>query len=131
MEQFLKAVAVALLAVVIVLMLKSSEKGIAQLLSVLVCCIVIGSALTYVEPVIEFIRSVRVLSGLDEQYLMILFKSVGISVTAEIASLLCDDSGNAAMGKTIQFLATAVILCLSLPLLTALLQLIGGIVDGL
>lgn len=127
----MKAVAVALLAVVIVLMLKSSEKGIAQLLSVLVCCIVIGSALTYVEPVIEFIRSVRVLSGLDEQYLMILFKSVGISVTAEIASLLCDDSGNAAMGKTIQFLATAVILCLSLPLLTALLQLIGGIVDGL
>lgn len=131
MEQFLKAVAVALLAVVIVLMLKSSEKGIAQLLSVLVCCIVICSALTYVEPVIEFIRSVRMLSGMDEQYLMILFKSVGISVTAEIASLLCDDSGNAAMGKTIQFLATAVILCLSLPLLTALLQLIGGIVDGL
>lgn len=127
----MKAVAVALLAVVIVLMLKSSEKGIAQLLSVLVCCIVICSALTYVEPVIEFIRSVRVLSGMDEQYLMILFKSVGISVTAEIASLLCDDSGNAAMGKTIQFLATAVILCLSLPLLTALLQLIGGIVDGL
>lgn len=127
----MKAVAVALLAVVIVLMLKSSEKGIAQLLSVLVCCIVICSALTYVEPVIEFIRSVRMLSGMDEQYLMILFKSVGISVTAEIASLLCDDSGNAAMGKTIQFLATAVILCLSLPLLTALLQLIGGIVDGL
>lgn len=127
----MKAVAVALLAVVIVLILKSSEKGIAQLLSVLVCCIVICSALTYVEPVIEFIRSVRMLSGMDEQYLMILFKSVGISVTAEIASLLCDDSGNAAMGKTIQFLATAVILCLSLPLLTALLQLIGGIVDGL
>lgn len=116
-----------LLAVVFVLILKNSSKGIGELLSLLVCCMVMMAAVSYLEPVIAFVETVQDLSGLDGDMLKILLKVVGISVTAEIASLLCDDAGNSAMGKTLQILATAVILCLSLPMLTSLLRLIEGI----
>lgn len=127
MEQFFRAVALVLLAVVFVLILKNSSKGIGELLSLLVCCMVMIAAVSYLEPVIAFVETVQDLSGLDGDMLKILLKVVGISVTAEIASLLCDDAGNSAMGKTLQILATAVILCLSLPMLTSLLRLIEGI----
>lgn len=127
MEQFFRAVALVLLAVVFVLILKNSSKGIGELLSLLVCCMVVMAAVSYLEPVIAFVETVQDLSGLDGDMLKILLKVVGISVTAEIASLLCDDAGNSAMGKTLQILATAVILCLSLPMLTSLLRLIEGI----
>lgn len=127
MEQFFRAVALVLLAVVFVLILKNSSKGIGELLSLLVCCMVMMAAVSYLEPVIAFVETVQDLSGLDGDMLKILLKVVGISVTAEIASLLCDDAGNSAMGKTLQILATAVILCLSLPMLTSLLRLIEGI----
>lgn len=116
-----------LLAVVFVLILKNSSKGIGELLSLLVCCMVMMAAVSYLEPVIAFVETVQDLSGLDGDMLKILLKVVGISVTVEIASLLCDDAGNSAMGKTLQILATAVILCLSLPMLTSLLRLIEGI----
>lgn len=116
-----------LLAVVFVLILKNSSKGIGELLSLLVCCMVVMAAVSYLEPVIAFVETVQDLSGLDGDMLKILLKVVGISVTAEIAGLLCDDAGNSAMGKTLQILATAVILCLSLPMLTSLLRLIEGI----
>lgn len=116
-----------LLATVFVLILKNSSKGIGELLSLLVCCMVMMAAVNYLSPVIDFIESVQALSGLDTDMLKILLKVVGISVTAEIAGLLCADAGNSAMGKTLQILATAVILCLSLPMFNALLQLIEGI----
>lgn len=131
MEQFFKATAITMLAIVIVQILKPGERAIAQLLSLLVCALVLTCAVQLAEPIVSFVRAVREMSGLDEQMLTRLLKTVGISATAEVASLLCNDSGNSAMGKALQFLATAVILCLSLPMLTALLELIEGIVNKL
>ncbi len=131
MEQFFRAVALVLLAVVFILILRGSSKGIGELLSLLVCCMVMTTAIAYLKPVVEFIRSLQEISGLDAWILKTLLKVVGISVTAEIATVLCDDAGNAALGKALQYLATAVIVFLSLPLLTKLLQLIEGILDRL
>lgn len=131
MEQFFRAVALVLLAVILVLILRGSSKGIGELLSLLVCCMVAAASIGYIEPVVSFVRSIQALSGLDSQLIKALLKVVGISVTAEIASLICDDAGNSAMGKALQFMATAVIICISLPMLTSLLQLIEGILKRL
>lgn len=131
MEQFFQAVALVLLAVVLILILKGDSRGIGQLLSVLVCCMVVAGAIGYIRPVMAFVNSMQDIMGSSSQFLTVLLKVVGVSVTAEIASLLCDDAGNSALGKGLQFFATAVILWLSLPMLTSLLQLIEGILDRL
>lgn len=123
--------ALVLLAVVFGLVLKDNAKGIGGLLTLLVCCMVLSAAISYLQPVMEFIQSVQQISGLDSQMLKQLLKVVGISVTGEIVSLLCEDSGNSAMGKSIQFLSAAVIIWLSLPMLTTFLQLIKGILERL
>ena len=49
----------------------------------------------------------------------------------DVAGLICADAGNAAMGKGLQFMAVAVILWLSLPMMNALLELIEGILGNL
>lgn len=131
MEQYFQAVAAVLLAVILVLVLRNGNRGIGELLSLLVCGMVITLAVGYIQPIVEFIQTVQNFAALDSGMLKILLKAVGISVTAEIAALLCDDSGSSAMGKTLQFLATAVIMCLSIPMLTELLELIEGILGGL
>lgn len=131
MEEFFKAVALVLLAVILVLVLKTGSEGIGRLLSLLVCAMILTLAVRFLEPVMDFIRSVQRLGDIDGQMLTIILKVVGISVTAEIAGLICDDAGNAAMGKTLQLLATAVIVYLSLPMLTGFLQLIEGILNRL
>lgn len=124
MEQFFKAAVLCMLAIVIVLMLRNGEKGIGQLLSLLVCCIVMSYAVSALAPIVTLLRTAQRLSTLEREEFTALLKAVGISVTAEIAALLCDDSGNSAMGKALQLLATAVILALSVPMITALLELI-------
>lgn len=129
MEHYLQAVAAVLLAVILALVLKKGSTGIGELLSLLVCGMVIILATEYMKPVMEFVHTVESISLVDSQMLKILLKVVGVSVTAEIAELICSDSGNAAMGKTLQFLASAVVVWLSIPLMTAFLELIKGVLS--
>lgn len=131
MELFFQAAALVLLGMIFVLILRGTGRGIGELLSILVCCLVIVAALRYIRPLMEFVQTVRAIGALDTELLAIVFKAVGISVTAEIAALLCADAGNSAMGKALQFMATAAIGWLSLPLLTAILELIEEILRGL
>ena len=130
MDVFFRSVALVLVSVILVLVLNSGKNGIGVLLSVAVCCMVAFSALRVLEQARAFAASLQNVIALDSDLLQTLFKVVGISITAEIAGLICADSGNAAMGKALGFLASAVILWLSLPLLTALLELIEGILGN-
>ena len=78
-----------------------------------------------------FCHNAGLVTHLDAAERIALLKIVGICFTAEIASLICEDSGNAALGKALQSLAGAVILYLSLPMLTKLLDLVEGILENL
>ena len=108
-------------------MVSGRNKEIGTLLLVLGCCIILMTAISYIEPVFAFVEKLQTIGNLNNEMLVILLKSVGIGLLAEIAVLVCIDMGNASVAKTLQILATAVILWISLPMLNCLLDLIGKI----
>ena len=122
MSLFWKAAAAVLLAVVLGLSL-GKQKDIGVLLTMAVCCMVAMIAISYLEPVLDFLRELETLG--------ILLKAVGIGLVSEIAGLVCTDAGNGSLGKTLQMLGSAVILYLSLPIFTAMLELIREILREL
>lgn len=127
MSIFVKASALALIVSVLYQMVSGRNKEIGTLLLVLGSCVILITAVSYLEPVFAFIRKLQTLGKLNNEMLEILLKSVGIGLLAEISVLVCNDMGNASMGKTLQILATAAILWLSLPMLNSLLDLIGNL----
>lgn len=131
MALFWKAAAGTLVTVILGLVLGKQGKDMGLMLTMAVCAMVCILALTYLEPVLEFLRELESLSSLQTDMLGILMKSAGIGLVAEIASLICTDAGNASLGKTLQLLATGVILCLSLPILRTMLELIRKILGEL
>ena len=76
---------------------------------------------------IRFIRQLQRMGQLDADILQILLKSVGIGLLTEISALICTDVGNSALGKTLQIASVILILYISLPLLTSLMELVGEI----
>ena len=110
METYLKATACVLVAVVLCLTLSKHTKEMSLLLVMTVCCMVVIAAITYLTPVISFLEKLQTVGNLDADLLRILFKAVGIGLTAEITSLICEDAGNSALGKGLKLLASAVIL---------------------
>lgn len=121
----MKASALALIVSVLYQMVSGRNKEIGTLLLVLGSCVILITAISYIKPVFTFISKLQTLGKLNTQMLEILLKSVGIGLLAEIAILVCNDMGNSSMGKTLQVLATSIILWLSLPMLNSLLDLIG------
>lgn len=116
-----------LLTVIVGMALGKQGKEVGLLLTLAVCCMVAGLAIAYLTPVISFIRQLQSVGQLDGQMLEILLKAVGIGLIGEIASMICADSGNSALGKALQLLSAAVILWLSLPMLQQLLELLQDI----
>ena len=127
MELFWQGAAAVLLTVILGLALGSQKKETGILLTIAACCMVASIALSYLKPVIDFVQQLQDMGKLDREMLGILLKAVGIGLIGELASLICSDAGNGALGKTLQLLTSAVILWLSLPLLTGLLELIQEI----
>lgn len=130
MERFFQAAAAVLVAVILGLVLSKQGKDWMLILTALVSCMVMAVAAAYLEPVLDFVRQLQSVSGLDADMLAVILKAVGIGLVAEVAALICQDAGNAALGKGIQILASIVILWLALPLMQALLELVRKIMGG-
>ena len=127
MSTFLQTAAGVLVVVIFGIALSKQSKDWALVLSVLACCSVLAIMAAYLEPIIAFVNQLRSLGNLDGEAFGIVLKVVGLGVISEIASLICQDSGNAALGKGLQMLSAVVILWLSLPLMQGLLEMVQKI----
>ena len=125
MALYWKGVAGVLVGVVLILTLRRQEMG--MLLGLAVCVMVLALGMTYLKPVLELVDTLKALGEQDGECISILMKAVGIGLVTEVAVLVCNDSGNSSMGKALQLLGTVVILWLSVPLFTGLLELIQEI----
>lgn len=127
MDVFLKTLAGVLIALVLYLVVSKQSKDISALLTVTVCCLITTVAARYLEPVIVFFQKLETVGNLNSDMLEILLKAVGIGMLAEVTGLICEDAGNAALGKTLKILASCTILWLSVPLFTSLIEIVEEI----
>ena len=127
----MKTAATVIVAVVLCIALSKSGKDISLLLSLLVCCMVVGIGLTYLDSVFTFFNRLQRVGNLDQDKIQIILKATGIGMLSEITNLICIDAGYATLGKSVKVLSTAVILWLALPLMESLLDLLDTILGAL
>ncbi|MCI8464858.1 MAG: stage III sporulation protein AD [Lachnospiraceae bacterium] len=76
----------------------------------------------------EIVEAVEELSGqaaIEEKYLRILLKMLGISYVSEFAASLCRDGGYASVAGQIELFGRLSILLVSMPVVLSLLNLLG------
>lgn len=128
MELYFKGAAGILLAAVLGLALQKQEKDLSAVLTAAVIAMAAVLMLRLLEPVLELLRQLEQVGNLRSDALELLLKAAGIGLTAEVAGLVCADAGNAALAKMLRLLGKAAILCLSVPMFTALLECITEMV---
>ena len=130
MDILFKAAACVLVSVILCNAISRERKELSMVLSIAVCCMISICALSYLKPIFSFFQRLQILGQLNSDTLSTVLKVVGVSVIAEITSLTCKDIGNGAMGRSLQFMATAVIMWLSLPLFEELISLIEDVLGA-
>lgn len=126
-----KATAGILIAVILVLTLHHHQPDLALMLGMAACVMAAAVAFSFLEPVLDFLYQLEQIGDLKSDVLGTLLKIAGIGLTGEIAGQICLDSGNAALGRGMQMLTSALILLLSLPIYETLLDLILEILGEL
>ena len=102
-----------------------------MLLSLVMCAMLFTVSSTFLQPLIEFIKKIQQLGNIDTDLVSVVLKSVGIGIISEICMLVCKDAGNESIGKSTQFLATTVVLWISIPVFEKLLSLLDNILGSL
>lgn len=126
----MQAAGAVLIGLILTQLLSNRDKSYASMLSMGVCAMVLLLGLSYLAPVVDFLRELETLGNLHSEMIKILLKVAGIGILTEISALLCTDSGNASLAQSLRILSAAVILWLSLPVFRALLDLIQRILEG-
>jgi stage III sporulation protein AD len=127
MVLFWKAIAGTLIAVILGLALGQWENSFTLLISVLVCCMIGVALLSFFVPVLDLVVDLTTMSGIEDNTLRILLKTVGISFIGEIVSLICTDAGNHSIAKVIGFLTTCVVLRVALPIIQQFIDMLKQI----
>lgn len=127
MDIYLKVTAGVLVTAIMCLVLAKHGADISLLLTLAVCCMVVGTAVYSLSPVLQFVERLVDAGGVDHGILDVFLKVIGIGLISQFAGLICADAGNQSLSKVLQFMTTVVILCLSTPILEEMLSLLENL----
>lgn len=97
-----------------------------MLISLGTCICIFVYLLTKLEIVIDYIGRIESVLHLDQGYMKLLLKMMGITYVAQFASEICKDAGYSAISSQIEMFGKVSILFVSMPVLLALLQTVGS-----
>ena len=131
MDIYWKALCAAIVGIMLCLILSKNSKDYGTLIVILLCALLCSAAAGFIIPILSLLDKLSTISGTGVAWLEILLKTVGLSLIGETVTSICAESGHNAIGKSLQFLTTVVIIWICLPLVEYFLELIESILEML
>ncbi len=122
----LKIAMIGITGTFLAIILKNSKPEYSMLLSMGTCVCIFVYLLTKLEIVVDYVAKIESALQLDEGYIKLLMKMIGITYVAQFASEVCKDAGYAAIGTQVEMFGKVSVLFVSMPLMLALLETIGA-----
>jgi stage III sporulation protein AD len=122
--EIIQIVAFALIATILVVLLKEHRPVLAMQLSIVVGVVIFLRLVRYLSLVLEFLTGMTMQANISLIYLNILLKIIGVAYIAEFGAQICRDAGEGATAGKVEFAGKLFILVMALPLLSAVLETI-------
>ena len=126
--EILKIVGFAIIATVLVIVIKEQKPEIAVLLSVISAILIMVYTMSKIAGVIEMLDRMVESSGMNKDFLAIILKVTGIAYIVEFGRNVCADAGQNAIATKLEMAGKVIIVILSLPLINTLLTVVSGLV---
>ena len=120
----IKIVGIALIALVIIILLKQYKPEFAIYISILTGILILILVMDKISGIINLIKSIVNQSYINTEFITLLIKITGIAFLSEFAVSICKDSGEAAIASKIEIGSKIIIISMAIPILSSLLELI-------
>lgn len=122
--EIIKIVSIALIALIIIILLKQYKPEFAIYISILTGILIIFLVMDKFTGIIELIKSISNKSNINNQFIEILLKITGIALLSEFAVSICKDSGETAIASKIEIGTKVIVISMSIPIISSLLEII-------
>ena len=124
MEEIIKIIGIGLIALVIAIILKQYRPEYAIYVSIIAGVLILVLAMEKFSGIINLLKSISDKTYINKQFLGILLKITGIAIITEFAVSICADAGEKAIASKIEIGSKVIIVAMSIPIISSLLELI-------
>lgn len=122
--EIIKIIGIALIALIIIIMLKQYRPEYAIFISILTGVLMLFLVMDRLTGIINLIESIQSKFSINTQFIALLIKITGIAFLSEFAVSICKDSGEAAIASKIELGSKIIIISMSIPIISSMLEII-------
>ncbi len=120
--EIIKIIGVAILAVVIIIIIKQYKPEFAIYISIITSIIIVYFVIDKFSGIINLLNNLSNKLNSGQEFLKILMKITGIAFLTEFAVSICQDAGESAIGSKIDFGGKIIIIAMSIPIISSMLE---------
>ena len=124
MDEIIKIIGIGLISLIIIIIIKQYKPEFAVYVSIIAGILIIYLIFNKLEGIINLLKTISNKSGINNEFLELLLKITGIAFLAEFAINLCKDSGEGAIASKIEMGTKVIIVSMSIPIISNLLEII-------
>ncbi len=123
----LKLVSVAVICAVSCVIVKQIKPEFVPFLQISSLIVIFTLCVNGVKNLLTSVSQLAGISGVvQNEYILLLIKVLGVAVITKFAAEICNDSGNSALGVAVSVAGKAAILIICFPLLSTVVKLAAG-----
>lgn len=122
--EIIKIIGVGLTALVIIIIIKQYKPEFTIYVSLIAGVIILFMIMDKLSAIVNLLTSFTKKASINSEFLIILLKITGITILTEFAVSVCKDSGETAIANKIDLGGKIIIVSMSIPIISALLELI-------
>ena len=124
MTDVIKIIGIGLLALIIIVLLKQYKPEFAIYVSMIAGVLILVLSIQKLTGIINLLQSLANKTYINKSFLSILLKITGIAFITEFAVSICSDAGEKAIASKIEIGSKVIIIAMSIPIITSLLELV-------
>ncbi len=124
---------VAVLGIIVTLFcvyFKAKQPEFSTLMAIVCCIFIFSFAITKLEVIIDAINQIQSYIKINNTYIGILLKIIGITYISEFSAGLCKDAGYSAISNQIELVGKLTIIAISMPIVLALIQTLNQFLNA-
>lgn len=125
--EILKIVAIGIITTIAVLIVKQTKPEIAVLVGLAGSLLIFFELVNLISSIFSVFNSVIVKTGVSNDLFSILLKIIGVGYLTEFSASICADSGNSSIADKIMLGGKVLIMVLSFPIFTSILEIVLGL----
>ena len=120
----LKIIGVGLTALIIIIIIRQYKPEFVIYISLIAGGIILFLILDKISGIVSLLNELANEANMNSEFLVILLKITGIAFLTEFAVSICKDSGESAIANKIDLGGKVIIIAISIPIISALLETI-------